>query len=290
MPFHITIGRLFRRSLLTVVLMMVPVALMAETLRVGADIDYAPLSYMDGDTPVGFDIEFFQLVAEELDSDVQFMLDVWPRVLSKARGGDLDVVTGVIFHDERQDFLSFSVPYHSFSFAVVTRREQSLQSMRDISNLRMAALDNDAVPKLLLRHIGATPPTTTYPTLSDALNSVRAGDNDFVIVPERFAQSDAFRTNARHLNVVTFPDLSGTYRMGITENSRVTVAEINGAIEAALHSDEYQEISARWIPSGVPEQRAEDRTRRLLHIATVALIISIVVFAIMFLFVTRRTA
>lgn len=91
-------------------------------LRIGADIDYRPYSYVDSlANAAGFDIEVMRLLAERLGLRPEFRLERWDAVLEDLRKERLDVVAGALFTISRTESFIFTSPYNTDIISIFVR-------------------------------------------------------------------------------------------------------------------------------------------------------------------------
>lgn len=222
----------------------------ARTLIVAADVDYAPFSFLQDGRPTGFDVAFFDLVAAELGVEVEYRLGVWSDIHRRARLGEFDVVLGVLYTEERREYLTFTEPYNVFRFALAVHQDSPIRGLADVRGRRMAFLSGDAVPQLLLENQNIVVEGTGFPTLSQALQSVSRGEADFVIAPREFLDAFDCPECAGTLRVIADQLLVATYRMGIGTGRTDLVPAVNAAIEHVVSTDAYSDLERRWLPMG----------------------------------------
>jgi polar amino acid transport system substrate-binding protein len=72
----------------------------------------------------GLDIELINLVAEELNCDVEYKQESWGNLLSLLKAGEIDFVLGASITEERKAFAHFSEPYRSEEFQLYIRADE----------------------------------------------------------------------------------------------------------------------------------------------------------------------
>jgi len=219
-------------------------------LQTGADIDYAPFSYREENGPEGFDIQFFSLLAERMGLETAYNLDTWHEILSGAQRGELDIILGAVYSQEREEYLTFTAPYNSMQLALVVPEKSTLQYPEDLRNKEMAALRNDAVPKIFLDSSNIPVSAVSYPTLTEALRQLSSGRHDFAIIPEPYIDRLKNRREFDNLRVANDNLSTLTYRIGVTEENRHLLPEINANIRKMLETSEYEELRERWLFGG----------------------------------------
>lgn len=258
----------------------------ADPLVAGADRDYAPFSYLEQDEPIGFDIEFAELLAESMGRDFAYRLAPWGEIHRSLREGEIDVVLGALHTPAREEYLSFTNPYNTFEFSLVVHESSKVSSVRQMDGRTMAYLEYDAVPEILLRNAGVEPVMVPYPSLSRSVEAVAAGDQQFTVAPRAFvhALDDSVRERIR---VIHQDELVCTYRIGVRKALDALLPAMNRAIAEIVSSPEYAALQQRWFEVS-HEPRAPhvadgtaDGTAETLHVAVALIVILAAVGAIL---------
>jgi polar amino acid transport system substrate-binding protein len=83
-------------------------------LTVGVEIGYPPMEYIDtdGKTPIGFDIELAQGLAEKLNLKTVFVDTAWDGIFDGVEIGRYDcIISSITYTDERLKIHNFTKPY-----------------------------------------------------------------------------------------------------------------------------------------------------------------------------------
>jgi len=91
-----------------------PGNIFAQEYVVGGDFDYAPFSFIDkAGKPSGLDIDVLEAISVSSDIKLSFQLSRWDSALSYIQSGKTDIIAGIIFSEEREKFLDFTIPLHT---------------------------------------------------------------------------------------------------------------------------------------------------------------------------------
>lgn len=161
-------------------------------LRWGADIESgAPFSYKspdDMDKVIGFEAEIVELLARELDMEVEFVQNSWDGLIEGLIRGDYDVVVnGVEITSARARVVHFSQPYYYTSEALAVRKSNTdITSLHDLKGLRVGTLDASLAQKILNQQ---TFPITTigYDEEVHCYGDLALGRIDAVLLDEPIA-------------------------------------------------------------------------------------------------------
>ena len=100
-------------------------------IRVHNETDWPPFNFTEEGQPVGFSIDYMNLVAEIAGLNVKYVTGpTWAEFLDMMRSGGLDVMLNIVRTDDRDDFLLFTDPYAVMSPVLAVRNDAA-----DISSL-----------------------------------------------------------------------------------------------------------------------------------------------------------
>ena len=91
-------------------------------LTVGMEIGYPPMEYFDDDgkTPIGFDVDMGNAIADKMGLDVKFVDTAWDGIFAGVDAGKYDcIMSSVTINPARQAAHNFSKPYLSNTLAMV---------------------------------------------------------------------------------------------------------------------------------------------------------------------------
>lgn len=86
-----------------------------KTLRIGVNAEYEPFEYYDNNELKGFDIEFINEIARQLDVNVEFINDDFETLISGLDNGEYDIVISamVLTEDRKQNRLASNAYFSS---------------------------------------------------------------------------------------------------------------------------------------------------------------------------------
>ncbi len=223
-----------------------PLSAEPSPVLVGADIDYAPFSFLKNGSPAGFDIEFFEMLAGHLSVSARYGLLPWHEVHKQAKQGDFDIVLGLLYSPEREMYMDFTVPYNTIQMSLVVPKESSIKAPEEIAGKTMAYLKNDVLPELLLENLHISVQKNRYDTLTEALHSVFTGESDFCITPSEFIRVSMQKNEYKNLRVINSDRFTAAYQIGVTESGKKLLKPLNTAIKQLLKSNRYQRLKQKW--------------------------------------------
>ena len=74
--------------------------------------DFPPYVIINNDRVSGIDIDIIQLLARKLNLDVHYTVCPWKRCLSYIKTGHVDLLPGVLYRPEREEFIAYIKPHY----------------------------------------------------------------------------------------------------------------------------------------------------------------------------------
>ncbi|WP_455381510.1 diguanylate cyclase [Salinispira pacifica] len=239
-----------RALVAVVILLSAGAALHANPLllRVGADEDYPPYSFLDRNGHAqGFDIEVARLLSRRLGLQIAITLEPWGRVLADLEAGRLDVAIGALFTLTRSERFAFSVPYNTDTISIFTKRGTSIRSINDLQNRTMASLQGDAIPETFLATNGLHARISLFPTFSGALESVSRGESDYCLAPYAVGIEAANRSGINGLTVTGPPVMTIQYRLAAALSRQGLMSQLDRELSRLPGDPEFEAIRSEWL-------------------------------------------
>ncbi len=181
-------------------------------LKVGI-YDNPPFVFMDEKgIPRGFDIEMLNDVAAQEGWSLEYVFDEWSVLLEKTRMGDIDLLMGIAYTEERDKFLDFGdVEFFSTWGAVSALAESNIQDITDLDSKPVAILKNDKIAedfKEHCLHVGVHPIFLEVDTYAEAFKLIESGEVLASISSNIYALRHAKYFNAQLVPIEFAPTLS----------------------------------------------------------------------------------
>ena len=232
-------------------------------LTFGADYRWAPFEFIDEKgRHSGVAADYLRIIQERTGLDIVVKADVWSRVLSKIKAGELDGLACAVATEERQAYLRFSDPYLSVPSVIVVRKErEGINGIEDLEGKTVSVNKGSYLHEWL---------KTRYPKIKLHLSS----SNEASLAEVAYGNIDAYIGNLAvatytinknmltNLKVVAkLPDMTTRVSIAVPKESTL----LYGIIEKALSSitpEEHQKIRARWqTESSRPIVRLSNREK-----------------------------
>lgn len=121
-------------------------------LRVGVNSDSKPYGFVDANgNPAGYDIDLARYIAQYIVNSpekVEFIPVTHSNRLMKASTNDVDIVISTItITPQREEIISFSIPYDYAGQAVLVKSNSSIASMSDLSGQNVGVIFGSTAEK-----------------------------------------------------------------------------------------------------------------------------------------------
>ncbi len=160
-----------------------------DTIILGCDIDFAPMSFMDGDEIVGFDIDLAKLIIEKkMGKKLQVEPIIWADKEKELNKKQIDVLwNGLTITDQRMEEMCFTEPYMHNRQVIVVPKNSNIRTPEQMKDKRVAMQkESTAMDAFIDYDIPAT--VTELESNVDCLMELSQGLQDLVIMDSVVAE------------------------------------------------------------------------------------------------------
>lgn len=222
-----------------------------RVLSVAVDPSWPPMEYIDADGELaGFSIDYLNAMAREAGFRVEFKIVPWEGIFNGLTGGEYDVVSSsVSITEDRKSYLDFSLPYYEVRQAVVAERESGIESLDDLSGLRIGVLIESTAHYLLNEHPDVD--VVAYDDIAVAFTAMEAGSLEGAMCDDPVAANFVSEHEGEYSIALSVesdePELYGF----AVKKGRADVAELlDKGILAIRFNSVDAEIRAKWLSGG----------------------------------------
>lgn len=178
-----------------------------EPLKIGLDLDYAPLQYVDDDgLPRGLDVELTQKLMQRLNIPYTYSPNTWEAISGDVIHGRVDLAM-MVYSPYRKDIVNYSRAVFRLYYQVVYRNDESQQfDMRHLEGKNIAYMSSRPITDTLTK-AGAV--LHVVRDLPKALCELSDGHYDAVIC---FRYQAKYHINDQDLDNLIAEDLTLTPR------------------------------------------------------------------------------
>ncbi|MFP1867314.1 ABC transporter substrate-binding protein [Lonsdalea quercina] len=223
-------------------------------LKVGADLTYPPYNYLDNHKPAGFDAEFIQLVATELNTKPEFIDTRFANLIMGLNTGKFDVIASSLYiTPERAKQIDF-IPYVKTGGVLIARKGDPFQPTelgmlcgKKVSSISGAAwvLKMSQGSKTLCVDKGLKPiDIREFPTAPEASQAVLSRAVDVQFDDAAVAFDVAQKTQKLTVSSgIVYPILIG---LGVKKGNQEKFSSLNTAVQTVIKSPEYQQLLEKY--------------------------------------------
>ena len=155
---------------------------------VGLDDTFAPMGFRNENNElVGFDIDLAKAVFLFLNIEVRFQPIDWNSKELELKSGNIDMIwNGLSITDARKKEILFSEPYLANRQIILTRIGSTVNSINDLSNLKVGVQISSAAEKIVVEHAikSELKELVKYDTYNQAILELENKTIDAVVIDE----------------------------------------------------------------------------------------------------------
>ncbi|MBT9176575.1 MAG: Cyclic di-GMP phosphodiesterase response regulator RpfG [Firmicutes bacterium] len=234
-------------------------------LRVLADRNFPPFTYVREGEAVGYEIDLMRELERVLMIPVVVEQDTWLEVRARLMQGDAHVVSGMRITPERRMLYQFTDPYLYTLHAVITRRESPTSDLEVLRGLPIAAQAGSATAERL---VGEDHRIVPKATPAEAFAALARGEVEAWVEQLWVAR---YIISAKDLPFYTIAPLAGTqgeYALALWGQADPQLRRVlNKALYRLHRHGVMEEINSRWFgPAVARVEHHEDRLRQALFL------------------------
>ncbi len=155
-------------------------------LMVGTEIGYPPMEYFDEDgaTPIGFDMELAQALADEMGLELQLVDTAWDGIFAGVDTGKYDVIlSSVSWTEDRNENYLLSKTYVANAPVLVVPNDSAIADVQDLAGGVVVGVQMETTADYLMqRYIadGVDMDLRTYEKVINTFDDLKIGRSDAV--------------------------------------------------------------------------------------------------------------
>lgn len=218
-----------------------------KIIIVGMDRDYPPFSFFKKTTPVGLDVDVVQEINKYSPQKIELVLDTWGTILSKFDSDKIDVISGILYTEERGKIYDFTMPYNVEPAVVFISKNTMATSLQDLYGTKVATIKGEPIAENIIRSNGFSAILESYDTYTEVFANLETGKNDFAIAPYALGM-EIINKYGYHNIVPMGPNIATyQYRMAVKKGNNEILMMLNEAIEKMRETDFNDKNQHKWI-------------------------------------------
>lgn len=262
--------------------LFLPAHTLAQEYIVGGDFDYAPFTFIDKTgNPRGLEIDVLEAISASSGIQLDIQLSRWDSALSYIQSGKTDIIAGIIFSEEREEFLDFTIPIHTEYYSVFIRKNLPFIDLSSLYEYKPVVLNEDISIDKYLKPMGLFKNYILAQSLPEALSIIEAGLADYVLAPNLLGLNEIEKNNYQNIEIVGPSIIPSIYCMAVKKGNTQLLNTLNEGITELRRTGQLTEIQEKW------KVYAEDNAKykRIAGIIVVVFIIAVIVLILVFIWI-----
>lgn len=218
---------------------------------VGGNSAYPPYEFLDKDgNPAGFLVELTRAIADEQGFQVVIHLgESWAETRKALEAGEIDILQGISYSEEREKILDFSPP-HSFVSHSIFAHEKARQvhSLEELRDKDVILLGRGIMHDLFVQW-GFRSNIIPVPTVADAVKLLSSGKYDYAVLatmPANYLISDL---GIKNIKTVVKGIETKKYCYAVKKGNQAVIALFIDGMERLRRSGKYKALHDKWFPA-----------------------------------------
>ena len=217
------------------------------TLRVAADVDYKPFSFVDENgNPAGYDVELIYTIGEYLQTNIDLELKEWSEAVSGLNNGDYDLLLGVTYSPERLGMMKYSLPLLEEHYTMFGQNMEQM-TLADLSGTKIALVENDSVEEVVIKPYGLEDSVIHFSTYTDCFQALAKGECNFVIAPSVTGKIIMKEQGIQGIDTYHTFIYNSIYCIGALKENFAEIDRVNEAITALRSDGILDRIYDNWL-------------------------------------------
>ncbi|WP_246038255.1 transporter substrate-binding domain-containing protein [Geomonas terrae] len=236
---------------------------------VGGDYNYPPYEFVDHEgKPTGFNVELTRAIAEVMGFKVEITLGPWDGMRRALDRGDVDILQGMAFSQERTSEVDFSTPHALLFQSIWIRRDsRKIRSIEDVRGKEVIVMKNSIMHDFMTSY-APTSRLILTDTLADALKLLNQGRGDCALVSRLTGMYLEKELGLKRIIPVAEPIMTQAYGYAVKKGNAEVLARFNEGLAILKRSGQFQEIHNKWL--GVMESQPVSWARVVRYVTLVA--------------------
>ncbi|MBL7002477.1 MAG: transporter substrate-binding domain-containing protein [Gammaproteobacteria bacterium] len=140
-------------------------------LRVHNETDWPPYNYANNGTPLGFSIDYMNLIAKKTGFKVDYISGpTWNEFLEMMKEGTLDIMLNIVKTPERLEYLLYTPPYADNPNAILSKRDKPYETIESLFGKTVSLPKGFFTEEILRKHY----PEIRLLTVKNMLEAIKA--------------------------------------------------------------------------------------------------------------------
>jgi signal transduction histidine kinase len=214
---------------------------------VGGDFDYKPYTFLDADGVArGYDVDIIKAIAKKNNLHLEFRFTPWSQALQNLIDGEVDVLLGIFYTEQREAFFDFTIPHTLEYYALFVHKDSEVKTLDDIIGLHIIVLKDDASIENFIKPMGLYKNAFHVNSTPEAITLLNSGKHDAVIAPYSIGLETIQADNIKNLKVVGPPILPSPFRFAVKKGDARLLSLLNDGLDKMKVSGKLEALQKEW--------------------------------------------
>jgi polar amino acid transport system substrate-binding protein len=220
-------------------------------LLVATDTPFPPFEIGQPPDISGYDIDVVNEVGEKLGLEVTYQDTSFDTIFRDVAQGKFDMaVAATTITPERQQTVLFSDPYYEAEQALLVAPDSDIAAVEDLGGVIVGAQDGTTGEDYANEETDASD-VRGFPEGPDAINALRSGQVDAVIIDQPVAQDAVDKQGG--VEIATLIPTGELYGLYVGKDNTALIEEVNGALQELKDDGRIEELYQEYFKTEAPE-------------------------------------
>lgn len=223
----------------------------AERLLVAVDTAFVPFEFKEGNKYVGFDIDIWDAIAQELKLEYELRPMDFNGILPALQTRNVDVaLAGITIKEERKKAIDFSDGYYDSGFMIMVPVDSAIASSDDLAGKTLAMKIGTSAVDYAKEHFRQTE-RRLFPNIDNAYLELQTGRVDAAMHDTPNVLYYIATAGKGRVKTIGTQMMAHEYGIGFPKGSAL-VPQVNEALAKIKADGRYGEIYRKWFGTEPP--------------------------------------
>lgn len=260
------------------------------TLRVVADIDYEPISFVDDNgNAAGHDVELVYAIGERLGVNIELEMMEWTDALEAFQKGEFDLMVSMAYIPERAEWLEHSTPIMNEAYMVFGRDMKNF-SVAKLFGARIAMMAGDSVKDAIVRYYELEGTIYYLPTYIPCFEMLAAGECDYVIAPKTVGLGMLRELGIKDVEMSESAVYNNIYCMAAQKGNTALIDEVDRVLRELSADGTLNRLYNYWMLEYIGANKLDSLVKEEPEVFALVVLGVIFLFSVVvFYYETKRT-
>ncbi|MCW8886506.1 MAG: transporter substrate-binding domain-containing protein [Motiliproteus sp.] len=215
---------------------------------VGGDHNYPPYEFLSKQgQPDGYNTELTRAIAEVMGMDIEIRLGAWDQMREGLESGEVDVLQGMAFSDDRARSYDFSPPHAIVHQSIFARKGAAkVSKLNQLKGKEVIVQRRGIMHDYLVQNdVGAE--LVLVDTHADALRMLASGKHDYALVANLPGLYLGQELELSNLIPVGKPFSAQRYGFSVIKGNPELLAQFSEGLAILINTGRQQAIYDKWL-------------------------------------------